>query len=133
MRRKVYLGGPINGCSDSEAMDWRAEAKRIIEERGHEWLDPMDRDYRGREMEPGIAAEIVENDKADIDACDVVLLNCPKPSVGTSMECLYAWDRGKGIVAVVPEEGDPSPWLVYHTRGLYLDVEAALVAALRKA
>src|SRR5258707_4663776 len=40
---------------------------------------------------PGIAAEIVENDKADIDKSDVLLVNYVKPSVGTSMEILWAW------------------------------------------
>lgn len=26
MSKKVYLCGPINGCTDSECKDWRAEA-----------------------------------------------------------------------------------------------------------
>lgn len=112
---KIYLGGPINGCTNEEANGWRERVKPILEDAGHEWLDPMDRDYRGREMEPGIAAAIVENDKADIDACDLLLMNCPKPSVGTSMEVLYGWQAGKRIIAVVPPGGAPSPWLVYHT------------------
>lgn len=111
---KVYLGGPINGCTDEEAHGWRDALKPLIKDRGMTYVDPMDRDYRGREMEPGIAAAIVENDKKDIDGCDVMLMNCPKPSVGTSMEILYGWERGKKIVVVAPEGQTPSPWLVYH-------------------
>jgi hypothetical protein len=79
----------------------------------------MDRDYRGREMEPGIAAAIVENDKADIDRCDLLLMNCPKPSVGTSMEVLYGWENSKRVVVIIPGEGIPSPWLVYHSHAIY--------------
>lgn len=126
---RVYLGGPINGCTDDEAHGWRETVKPLIEAAGHEWLDPMDRDYRGREMEPGIAAEIVENDKADIDECDVLLMNCPKPSVGTSMEIFYGWDRGKRVVAVVPADRQPSPWIVYHAHVLHTGPVRDAVAA----
>lgn len=112
---RYYLGGPINGCTDEEASGWREAVKPIIEAAGHEWVDPMDRDYRGREMEPGIAAEIVELDKADIRGCHVLLMNCPKPSVGTSMEIHYGWTFGKLILAVVPAGHTPSPWLAYHS------------------
>jgi nucleoside 2-deoxyribosyltransferase len=107
---KVYLCGPINGRSDDECKNWREYAK----ERLPDTLDPMARDYRGRELEPGIAAEIVENDKADIDACHWLLVYYDKPSVGTSMEVLYAWGLQKPIV-VVDVSGKPiSPWLKYH-------------------
>lgn len=115
---RVYLGGPINGCTDEEAQGWRETVKAILDERGIEWLDPMTRDYRGREMEPGIAAEIVENDKNDIEKCDVLLMNCPTPSVGTSMEILYGFTRGKNVIAVVPADRPPSPWIVYHASAL---------------
>lgn len=131
-----YLGGPINGCSDAEAHDWREQVKTILESYGHSWSDPMDRDYRGREMEPGIADEIVELDKQDIDACDILLMNCPRPSVGTSMEAMYGWQTGKKVLAVIPPEGEPSPWLVYHThtlhRGAMLDLALLLARAYAK-
>lgn len=103
---KVYLCGPINGCTDSECKDWREYAKRHL----HDTIDPMKRDYRGREAES--YREIVELDKLDVKACDIVLANCPKPSVGTSMEILLAWQLGRPVVAVV--EGPVSPWLRYH-------------------
>jgi nucleoside 2-deoxyribosyltransferase len=107
----VYLCGPINGCTDAECKDWRAYAKAQLPKT----LDPMARDYRGRELEPGIAREIVENDKLDIDQSDVILVNYVKPSVGTSMEILYAWERGKKIVIVSEAEAVLSPWLIYHS------------------
>lgn len=113
--QKVYLGGPINGCTDEEASGWRDAVAAELEAAGIEVVDPMVRDYRGREMEPGIAEEIVLTDKDDIDSVDTVLINSPKPSYGTAMEMLYAWQNGKLVITVLPEEGNPSPWVVFHS------------------
>lgn len=106
---RVYLAGPINGCSDSEAIDWREETKRALPH--VTFVDPMARDYRGREDEA--VNEIVENDKADILSCDVVLAFCPRPSYGTAMEILFAYENYVPVIAVVPD-GPVSPWVRYH-------------------
>ena len=105
--KKVYLAGPIFGCSDVEAKDWRATAK---EQLGNV-LDPMVRDYRG--VEDTNVKDIVEMDKQDIDQCSHMIAFVPKPSIGTSMEILYAWQKGITVVAVVPTK-PVSPWLKYH-------------------
>ena len=106
---KIYLCGPINGCTDEECNDWRQMVSRVFSEK----IDPMRRDYRGKELES--VNEIVQLDKIDVDKCDIVLANCPKPSVGTSMEILYAWERNKPVLVVVPKDGPISPWLRYHS------------------
>ncbi len=117
---RIYLGGPINGCTDDEAHGWRESVKEVLVENGHEWIDPMDRDYRGRELEPGIAEEIVVGDKEDIDNCDVLLMNAPKPSYGTAMEILYGAEQaGKRVLVVLPEGTVPSPWVLYHAEAIY--------------
>lgn len=121
---KVYLAGPINGRTDAECNDWRAEAKRLLTP--HETLDPMARDYRG--MESLNFTDLVEGDKIDIDSCDALLAYCDVPSVGTSMEILYAWERGKRIVVVVPNGGRVSPWLTYHSLGVFDDLASAVLA-----
>lgn len=113
----VYLGGPINGCTDEEAKGWREAVKPIIEAAGHTWLDPMSRDYRGQEDDS--YKEIVEGDKDDIEASDILFMNCPKPSYGTAMEILYGWTRGARVVVVLPESGPVSPWIRYHANYLY--------------
>jgi nucleoside 2-deoxyribosyltransferase len=110
--KTVYLCGPINGCTDAECTDWREFAKVNLT---CDTLDPMARDYRGRELEPGIAAEIVENDKADIDKSDILLVNYTKPSVGTSMEILWAWLAHKPVIIVCEPSAVLSPWLIYHS------------------
>jgi nucleoside 2-deoxyribosyltransferase len=130
---KVYLCGPINGCNDNECKDWRAAATVQLTQAGHRAYDPMVRDYRGRELEPGIAAEIVENDKADIDACDAMLVYYPKPSVGTAMEVLYAWERKTRIVVIDESNAKLSPWLVYHSHAIFKTLDGAIRELLRPA
>jgi nucleoside 2-deoxyribosyltransferase len=107
---KIYLCGPINGCTDGECKDWREAAKPVLPDT----LDPMRRDYRGREDQ--CVPEIVEGDKADIDQCDALLVNYDKPSVGTSMEILYAWERGIPVIVVAAKGARISPWLRYHSK-----------------
>ncbi|MFF4478700.1 nucleoside 2-deoxyribosyltransferase [Streptomyces sp. NPDC001520] len=116
----MYLAGPIQGRTDSEAKDWRNVARVLL--RGNV-LDPMVRDYRGCEGENVRA--IVEGDKADIRTCGAVLAYCPHPSVGTSMEIHYAWTLRIPVVSVVPA-GPVSPWLRYHSIGVFRDLAAAI-------
>ena len=111
---KVYLAGPIFQCEDTECIEWRQKAKRLLN--GFEVFDPMDRDYRGSTNEN--YEKIVEEDKAFIGKCDVLLVNHLKPSVGTSMEVLYAWERKKNIV-IISKSYDISPWLLYHSTKIF--------------
>lgn len=107
---RVYLAGPINGCDDGQAKDWRAWVGQKLPD--HTMVDPMVRDYRG--VEDIEYVNIVELDKADIDSCDVVLANCWQPSWGTAMELHYAHTVQVPIYVVVPAGMRVSPWLRYH-------------------
>lgn len=115
---KVYLCGPIAGCTDEECKGWRDRAKEMLDET----VDPMRRDYRGREH---LCKEIVELDKLDIMQCDALLVNYDKPSVGTSMEILFAWEQHKMVVLVAKEGTVLSPWLTYHINYLARTFEQA--------
>ena len=107
---KVYLCGPINGCSDDEATTWREWFKTNF--RYARYVDPMVRDYRGKESSE--YREIVELDKRDIVACDALVVMYTQPSVGTSMEIFFAHSLGRPVI-VIDESGKPiSPWLRYH-------------------
>jgi hypothetical protein len=120
----VYLAGPINGCTDGQCNDWRTLAKHELK---CDTLDPMRRDYRGRELEPGIAAEIVRGDEQDIAASSIVLANCPKPSWGTAMELRMAKSElAKVVVIVVPDGAVISPWLVHHSDYVCRDLRDAI-------
>lgn len=113
----VYLAGPINGCTDDEANGWRESFMTRLPTYG--FLDPMERDYRGREDE--CINEIVELDKSDINDCDIFLAYHWKSSDGTSMEIHYAWElRQKQsesplVLVVIPEGQRISPWVRYHS------------------
>ena len=119
---RVYLCGPIHGCEDSECRDWREEAKAIFPGA----IDPLRRDYRGREAENVV--DIVELDKVDIMACDALLVNYVRPSVGASMEIHLAWTIGKPIVLWCKEGENLSPWLTYHVTHVVHSLEQAVEA-----
>lgn len=108
---KVYLCGGINGLSDSDAKDWREQAKVMLAPL--ETLDPMRRDYRG--VEAANVHEIVHGDLKDISECDVVLAMCARPSWGTAMEIFYAHTINKPVFSVVPNISAVSPWLAFHS------------------
>ena len=128
----VYLAGPINGCTDDEAHGWRQGFMARFEEfyECYGFLDPMVRDYRGREDE--CVAEIVEGDKDDIDGCDIFLAYCWQVSWGTAMEIYHAWQLAKRVILVVPEGHRISPWLRYHSTAIVhtLDEAAEVIRAL---
>lgn len=126
MKGLIYLCGAIFGLSDAECNNWRSAVKR-------NWgaafcLDPMRRDGRGREQQEGVVAEIVEGDKLDIMQCAGLIVYYDQPSVGTSMEILFAWEQGKPI-ALVNASGKPdqelSVWLRYHCT-VFADIRSAL-------
>ncbi len=119
--KTIYLSGAMLGCTDEECRDWREYAKLHLTGKA---FDPMVRDYRDRPMDGMM--DMVVNDKADIDACNIVLVNFVKPSVGTSMEVLYAWERGKKVILVAPCETVVSPWLVYHSHKVFHSVAEAV-------
>lgn len=119
--KTLYLCGPINGCTDAEAKDWREFVKSKW---AGETIDPMRRDYRG--VEDQNVDQIVELDKIDVMNSDVILVNYDKPSVGTSMEVLYAFERGKLVVVVAKEGERISPWLRYHSHAITHSFQDAL-------
>ena len=129
---KVYLAGPINGCTDSEANDWRWDVRERVELRGWKAVDPMSRDYRGKEDGPGAHVHIVTDDLDDISRCRGLLVNAARPSWGTAMEVRAAWCLGLDIVAVVPPGVPVSPWLRYHTGDNVMATWGEAVARLAK-
>ena len=108
---RVYLAGPIFGMSDATCEDWRSEAKSLLPKHW-ETLDPMARDYRGREDD--CVNETVEGDLLDIRRCHLMLAHVAAPSWGTAMEIRQAAVWGIPIFGIVGD-GRISPWLQYHT------------------
>src|ERR1044071_5415576 len=96
--RTIYLAGGINGLSDADAQAWRTKANEALAQAGFTVLDPLRRDYRGKEN--GNSKEIVEQDFADIQSCDVVLAMCERPSWGTAMEIRFMKESSIPVYAV---------------------------------
>ena len=115
---RIYLAGPINGCTDEEATAWRADVKRTSH---HTVIDPMVRDYRGKEEYN--VTRIVQDDKTDIKGCGAILANLWKLSPGTIMELLYAWENGVYVVTVSDSH---SPWIRYHSNFLTADLHRGI-------
>lgn len=109
---KVYLAGPINGCDDDEANGWR---QGVMDRHPDiDFLDPMRRDYRGREDE--CVDEIISGDMNDIAVSDVFLAYAWQPSWGTAMEIYIAWASCRQkVIVVVPAGQRVSPWLRGHS------------------
>ena len=120
MTLTTYLCGGINGLSDADCRDWREVAKAQLRTAT---LDPMRRDYRGKE--DANFREIVAYDLEDIDACDYVLVNATKPSWGTAMEVFYAFQSDKYVVVWVGTGTRVSPWLRYHCAEIRESLESA--------
>jgi nucleoside 2-deoxyribosyltransferase len=120
---KIYLCGGINSLSDNQAKGWREKAKEILHAIGHETLDPMRRDYRGKEDQN--VDDIVLGDIDDIGASNWILVNAERPSWGTAMELVYAFMLRKHVVAFVGD-AKPSPWLVYHSTFITKTIEKAI-------
>jgi nucleoside 2-deoxyribosyltransferase len=124
---KVYLAGPIAGQSDTSTFQWREIMSIMLKQVGIDSIDPAKlRDFRNVEY-PGDVA-VVEPDKADIDSCDVLLANAHIVSVGTSMEVIYAWERGKFVIVRHPTPATASPWLHYHSHVFTASLGGALQA-----
>lgn len=120
--KTLYLCGAINNCTDSECKDWRELVKYELVGR-YDFLDPMRRDYRGREDQ--CVEEIVRGDLDDLDNSDVVLAMADSPSWGTGMEIAYAYMKGKPII-VVCSAGRVSPWLRRHALALVKTLSDAI-------
>jgi nucleoside 2-deoxyribosyltransferase len=114
---RVYLAGPPH------ADDYRRRAEELLRAAGHEPVDPMRRDFRGRTE--GNETEIVEGDLADIRSCDVVLAAFTEPDEGTAMEAWFAHSIGTPVVAWTGGAW-AHPWTVYVSASVHEALEDAV-------
>lgn len=107
-KKRIYLAGPILGCSTGEARVWRNDVKKVFEP-DCECLDPM---VYSSSDDP--AETIVRNDLELIRKSDIILANMWKLGPGTTMELAYAKVYGVPVVLVGAEEFKASPWFAHH-------------------
>ena len=119
----IYLCGPIHGRTDEQCVAWRERVKKM-------WpgytLDPLRRDYRGREHQN--PEKLIREDLSDVFRADGLLVYFDAPSVGTSMEIFYAkFVLNKPIVLLDVSSMDVLPvWLTYHVDSIHREPQAAL-------
>lgn len=124
-RLKLYLCGPMDGCTQQQAEEWRLRSEIMLSPY-YDILTPMVRDlFRDGYVRDIHEPLIVEGDKNDIDACDVVLAHLWKPSFGSPMEIIYAHMMNKLVISVVPEPIPLSPWVTYHSKHTYRSLTQA--------
>ena len=119
MKKTIYLAGPFLGCEDEEIYGWRQTIKSKLSEK-YDFLDPANRIGKGMSDE-----EIVEGDKRDIYLSDILLVNHTKPSDGTAMEILFAWDYDVNIITITNDH-EVSPWIKYHSTNLFKSIDEVI-------
>lgn len=123
---KVYLAGPITGCTYDGAVEWRDELGWRGETSQWELVSPM----RGKAVFAPAALDepltstfdddgaAVARDLWDIRRADVVLVNllgAERVSIGTMCELGYAHALGKLIVVVLEDADVIHDHLFVHT------------------
>ncbi len=116
---RIYLSGPMAGCTPEQMNGWRETVKDYFTSRPDlavQCIDPCHRIWS-----PGMdRAAIVEGDKADILSSHLVLAYPWKPGAGTAMEVLYAQAvAGRPVWLVCQDLSRLSPWFSYHADRLF--------------
>lgn len=120
---KIYLAGGIKDMSKEVAIEWRTKATEKLHT--FQCLNPMRRDFRESEFQS--QNEIVQLDKADIINADILLVNATKPSWGTAMEVLFAFQKHKIIVTFTGDNFEnTSSWLAFHATRITKTLDEAL-------
>jgi len=138
MNSVIYLSGPITGCSYEECNDWRAEAKKTLEEVGYRCYSPM----RGKEAfkhirsfaphgYDGVASNkrIFSRDSFDVHRADILLVNlvgAKQISIGTMFEMAWGHKAGKFVLTVM-EESNP------HDHAFVREASSMIVDELKQA
>lgn len=119
MNRKVYLAGPITGCSYNGCTDWREYAKNELALVGIDGFSPLRAKEYLASMEAmphtstlnvmSSAKAINVRDHYDCMSSDVILVNfldAPVVSIGTVMEVAWGFAYRKPTVICMEETGN---------------------------
>ena len=91
---RVYLAGPISGCSDIQVHKWRDEVKQKYG-KFMDFIDPS-------EMRRGSPYEIVKTDIDSIEDADGMLVNMWRESIGSAIGIVHAHRAGRPVVVANP-------------------------------
>lgn len=114
----------MRGLSREETLGWRNRAIALLKGNFNTVHALRGREERETFNDGRLA---IVRDKRDIDNADIVLVNDSFPSasmIGTSMEVLYAFEKGK-VVIVFGNAHCPDYWLDNHIQARFDSIEAA--------
>lgn len=121
--KKVYLAGPMDGCTEDECHGWRDTFSKAHPDLG--CLDPTVRSYTDPFGDKEYIT-LVEADLDDIRKADALLAYVWKTSGGTSMELVWAHDiLHIPTIVVVPNLAIVGPWVRYHAHYVVDNFEEA--------
>lgn len=112
----VYLAGPIAGCTEDEAKDWRAYVNELLEPYGIKGISPLrceplhGKTYGLGYDDPkyGTPRAIFHKNRFDTLASDMVLAYLPQKtfgvSIGTISEISWAFAENKPAILVSDRE-----------------------------
>jgi nucleoside 2-deoxyribosyltransferase len=111
--KRIFLSGPIRGIPREQSLGWRLKAAELLKD------FTVIHALRNREVKetlPDSRLAIIR-DKTDIDSADIILVNDEfgeASMIGTSMEVIYAHERGK-IIVIFGCSHEKDYWLNYHS------------------
>ncbi|MGZ4849815.1 MAG: nucleoside 2-deoxyribosyltransferase [Candidatus Bathyarchaeia archaeon] len=125
LNRSVYLAGPIDNCTHEEMWVWRDRAEALLHPM--HCFSPCKRTFTDNNPVSFRSKEVVTLDKAEIAASDCLLVYYNEPlagsrMTGTTMEIIYAFERGK-LVVVVTDIERVSSWVDYHSHRIFKTLE----------
>lgn len=94
---RVYLSGPISGCTDLQKHKWRDEVKKKYGKH-FDFIDPTD-ELLDQEAN---SAEFVEADLRAIESSSGLLANMWRESIGTALGLVHASRVGRPVVLADP-------------------------------
>jgi hypothetical protein len=114
--RRIYLVGPITGCTLDECADWRKKVRRDLSPHEFEVLSPLRADAFLANVStpeipdaPGMSGRNAFNrDVFDVRSCDILfanLLYAKRVSIGSVMEVMHGWGIGKYVVVIMEKGG----------------------------
>jgi nucleoside 2-deoxyribosyltransferase len=117
MKPKVYLAGPIAGQTYDQTVGWRAFVIQELKKHGIVGLSPLRNKTYLKELDTmpdtydhplSTSRAIMTRDHFDCHRSDAVLAYLPeagKRSIGTVMECAWAYAYRKPLVVVMKDDG----------------------------
>ena len=129
---RIYLAGAASKKYEAKCRLWRETATDHLEKSGFEVINPIkgypiNKAYSRDEM-----FDIVENDLISVASCDIVLAEVgtlPYQYVGTSMEILFAYQKGIPVVVWSPLKDNF--FLIYHSTIIYDNLKDSIKHCIR--